>query len=109
MFREILPKFLSIIWKFSKKILEGFENYYGEFRKLIGIRKFRGNLYVFQNSEEIDACSKILRKFKGTVRKLLEQAILRKFFLYFRNIFRNNSVKFQVNVRKITIVGNSQF
>ncbi len=54
-------------------------------------------------------CSKILRKFKGTVKKLLKQAILRKFFLYFENIFRNNCVKFQVNVRKITIVGNSQF
>ncbi len=87
MFREILPKFLSIILKIFKKILNGFENYYGEFRNVIEIQKFRGNLYAFQNSEEIDICSKILKKFKGTVRKHLKKVTLRK---YFGNIFRNN-------------------
>ncbi len=82
MFREILPKFLNILKIFKKNF-----------------GRFRG----------IDICSKILRKFKGTVRKLLKQAIWRTFFLYFGNIFRNNCAKFQVNVRKLTIVGNSQF
>ncbi len=53
--------------------------------------------------------SEILKKFKGNVRKLLKQEILRKFFLYFGNIFRNKCVKFHVNVRKITVVVNSQF
>ncbi len=46
----------------------------------------------FENFKEVCMYSKILRKFKGTARKLLKQAILRKFFLYFGNIFRNNHV-----------------
>ncbi len=107
--RNTTKIFEYYIENFQKKFRKVFENYYGEFRKVIGIRKFRGNLYVFRNFEETDICSKILRKFKGTEKKLLKQAILRKFFLYFENIFRNNCVKFQVNVRKITTVGNSQF
>ncbi len=37
-------------------------------------------------------CWEILRKFRGTVRKLLKQKMLRKLFLYFGNIFRNNCV-----------------
>ncbi len=52
MFREILPTFMSIILKIFKKN-------FGRFRELlrrIGIRKFRGNLYVFRNPEEIDKC-----------------------------------------------------
>ncbi len=108
MFREILPKMLSIILKIFKKNFGRFRELLWRIRKVIGIQKFRGNFYVLQNSKETDICSKILRKFKGTVRKLLKQAILRKFFVYFGNIFRNNCVKFQVNARKITIVGNSR-
>ncbi len=37
----------------------------------------------FESFEEICMYSETLRKFKGTLRKLLKQAILRKFFLYF--------------------------
>ncbi len=46
----------------------------------------------FESFEEIRMYSEILRKFEGTARKLLKQVILRKFFLYFGNIFRNNCV-----------------
>ncbi len=75
-FEKYYQNFWVLFWKFSKKNSEGFENYYyGEFRKVIGVRKFWGNLYIFWNSEETDICSKILRKFKETMRKLLKQAI----------------------------------
>ncbi len=107
-FEKYYQHFWVLFWKLKKKS-DGFENYYREFRKVIGIRKYRGNLYIFQNSEEIDVYLKIRRKFTETVRKLLKQVILRKFFLCFENIFWNNCVKFQVDVMKITIVGNIQF
>ncbi len=61
-------------------------------------------MYVFRNSGKIDICLEILRKFKGIVKKLLKQVILRKFFIYFGNIFKKNcNQKFQVHVRKIII------
>ncbi len=82
-FKKYYQNFWVLFWKFSKKISEGFKNCYGEFRKVIRFWKFRGNLYVFQNSEEIKICSKILRKFKGTVRKLLFEEISPIFWKYF--------------------------
>ncbi len=84
-FRQILGR--AIPWKYGLKFFLTLEMIWGK-RHLKVSRKF----VCIWTSEETDVCSEILRKFKGNAKKLLKRAILRKFFLYFGNIFRNNCV-----------------